>query len=126
VDTSGTEPCAFLSTAEVARVMQTTTVTADAASGDPSYCTYSDTAGDTIVALTHMRSQGPAVFGTVVGGLQPIAGVGERAAWDPTAATLLILKGGSVLVLAAGDGTMTNESRQGLAKQLAAIAVPRQ
>jgi hypothetical protein len=106
--------------------MRTSGVTSASLPGDPSYCTYSNNAGDTIVALSHMRSQGPAVFSVVAGGLQPIAGIGERAVWDPTAASLMILKGGTVLVLAAGDGSMTNESRQDLARQLAAIAVPRQ
>lgn len=123
---SGNEPCAFLLTAEVAGVMKTTGVTTTAVPGDPSYCTYSDSTGTVIVALTHMRSQGTATFNAVAGGLQSIAGIGERAGWEPAAATLVILKGGTVLVLAAGDTSMTNESRQDLAKQLAAIAVPRQ
>ncbi len=121
------DACALLTVEEVARVMGATGVKAE---GQPelagaTYCMYRDASGNPIVATSYLKA-GVAAFNAVSSGMQAQSGVGEKAQWDDSTATLQVLKGQTVHAITAGDGRLANPQRLELAKQLGQIAVARQ
>jgi hypothetical protein len=101
-------------------------MTTQATPGDPGYCIYTDNSGNASIALSYLRSGGTVAFNAVASSGQPVSGLGDRAFWEPTSAALMVLKGGTVLSVTAGDGTESDQRRQELSKQIAAIGVTRQ
>lgn len=121
------DACAVLTVDEVTRVMGASGVKAE---GQPelagaTYCTYRDGSGNVIVATSYLKAGAP-VFNAVAASMQPQSGVGDRAQWDETTATLHVLKGQTVFTISAGDGSMASARRLDLAKQLGQLGVARQ
>lgn len=121
-----TDACTLITVDEAARVMSASGVKAEPSSGDPAYCTYRDGTGNPVVATAYMKSGAAAVFAALAGSSQSVPGLGERALWEPNSAALMILKGGTVLSITAGSGTVPLAQRLELAKQLGALGVARQ
>ena len=103
--------CALLTNAEVGTALALSSdVTSGPASGsnaDVDYCVYRAT-GSEIVDLTYRNVGGGPVFDALSHGtgVQPVSGLGDRAAWDPAQKTLYIQKG-SRFVEVAGVGGST-------------------
>jgi hypothetical protein len=123
----GAAACALMTVEEVARVMGSASVRAEGQPevGGATYCTYRDASGKPLVATSYMRS-GATVFNAVAASMQPQSGLGDKAQWDASSATLQVLKGSTMHAITAGDGTMAIDRRLDLAKQLGAIGVARQ
>ncbi len=124
--TATNDACTLITIAEVGQVMGATGVKAEPLAGDPAYCTYRDGAGAALAATTLMRKDAATGYQLWAGSARPVSGLGERAQWEPSTATLMVMKGGSVLAITAGDGRMDETKRQDLAKQLGALGAARQ
>lgn len=118
--------CTLITADEVGRVMSATGVKTEPLTGDPSYCSYRDGAGALIAATSHLRQGSAAAYGAWAGSAKPVPGLGEKAQWVPSTATLMITKGGSVFSITAGSGRMAEAERQDLAQKLGALGAPRQ
>lgn len=121
------DACALLTVEEVGRVMGATGVKAE---GQPelagaTYCMFRDASGNPIVATSYLKA-GVTAFNAVSSSMQAQSGIGDKAQWDDSTATLQVLKGQTVHAITAGDGRMANPQRLELAKQLGQIAVARQ
>lgn len=95
--------------------------------GEVSYCIYSDSAGAAVIASSLMSRGGSATFSIwkAGAGVQEVDGLGDDAVFDPSSATLLVLKGEAIFSVTAGDGTQAEAQRIEWAKALAEIAIGR-
>ena len=102
------------------------TVTMDSP-GDVSYCIYSDSAGAAIIASSLMTRGGSGAFSAwkAGAGVQQVDGLGDDAVFDPSSATLLVLKGDAIFSVTAGDGSQAEAQRIEWSKALAEIAIGR-
>ena len=119
------EACALITAEEVASVMGVpNTVTAIA--GEPSYCNYQSDSAHT-VATSFTSTSAELSYGAFAGAAEAVvvSGIGDKAVFSPSLATLFVLKGQKLLAIAAGDSSVPSEQRLELEKQLGAIAAGR-
>jgi hypothetical protein len=95
--------------------------------GDVSFCIYNDGAGDANLASSWMKRGGSGSFAIwkAGAGVQEIDGLGDDAVWDPSSATLLVLKGDAIFTVSAGDSETDEAQRLDWSKAIAEIAVGR-
>ena len=93
--------------------------------GDVSYCIYQTAAGDAYVATTLMKRGGSGAFSIWKSGagVQEVDGLGDDAVFDPSSATLLVLKGDAIFSVTAGDGSVGESQRLDWSKGIAEIAL---
>lgn len=120
-----------LVTAEELQGILGTPVSLTVFAGPPDTCDIQSTDGAPLAAtvLTVMSSAAAsAVFDAYAGspGAQSISGMGDKAAYDPAQAVLVVLKGDKVLTVAVfDDGTTDEAARLELMKQIGSIAAGR-
>lgn len=119
--------CDLVTAAELATALNlSSTVTPDpnisGSNGDVNYCIYR-TAGADVLGTSYRKNGGAAVFESWKSnsGVQPVSGLGDEAIWDPTQATLFILKGSSLVSIEGGSTPLTLE----VASAVGTIAVTR-
>jgi hypothetical protein len=120
------DACGLITADEVATIMGVASATAEATAGDPSYCNYrSDDAF--LVATSFGTQNAELVYGAYEGeeGAAAVSGIGDKAVFSPSLATLFFVKGENIVGITAGDGSMGIGDRQDLAEQLGAIAAGR-
>lgn len=95
--------------------------------GDVSYCIYNTGAGDAFVATSWMKRGGSGSFSIWKSGagVQEVDGLGDDAVFDPSSATLLVLKGDAIFSVTAGDGSVGESQRLDWSKGIAEIAIGR-
>ena len=94
-----------------------------ASSTTPSrYCGF-DAGGKELLVLAYEKENGATIFGTWKKGtgVKAVSGIGDDAVWDPTQATLYVLKGDRLVTIETTLPTLTLEQ----AKAIAAIVVGR-
>jgi hypothetical protein len=118
--------CGLITAEELASVMSATNVTTEAIAGDPSYCSYR-AAGVLVAATSYDTKNADVVFPSFAAeaGATVVSGIGDKAVFSPSTATLFIVKGSKIVGITAGAGTMPIEQRLDLSKQLGAIAAGR-
>lgn len=120
------DACKLLTADEVARVTGIAVGKVTPTPGEPSYCSYENSAGRVIAGTVYARNKdfpGSSKDDVVIPGL------GEKAKYSATGGSgLQILKGGTFVAmnLSAGAGDLKPEQILDLLKQLGAIAAPRQ
>lgn len=119
--------CELATADEIGAVIGETVSVSMDSPGDPSYCIYGDSAGSGIVATSLMARGGGAAFGIwkTGAGVQQVDGLGDDAVFDPSTATLLVLKGDAVFSVTAGEGTDAEAQRLEWSKDIAEIAIGR-
>jgi hypothetical protein len=120
------DACGLITAEELASVMSATNVTTEPVAGDTSYCTYR-AAGVLVAATSYNLTNADVVFPSFAGeaGATVVSGIGDKAVFSPSTATLFIVKGSKIVGITAGAGTMPIEQRLDLSKQLGAIAAGR-
>ncbi|MFN8638779.1 MAG: hypothetical protein U0360_04820 [Dehalococcoidia bacterium] len=124
---TASDACGLITADEVGRVMGATGVKAESQPelAGATYCIYHSADGNSVAATSYLKA-GATAYSAFSASSTPQAGVGDRAQWDPSSESLMVLKGQGVMVITAGDGSMPTARRIELAKQLAAIGVTRQ
>jgi hypothetical protein len=113
---------------EVAETLGLAAVSAESISGQPSFCTYRDTAtSGPVVAISYTTQDAGTTYAVWASssGVTEVSGLGDGADFDPNSATLFILSGGAMMGITAGDGSLDVGQRQELAEQLGALAADR-
>lgn len=95
--------------------------------GDVSYCIYSKADGSAYVASSWMKQGGGGSFAIWKSGagVQDVDGIGDDAVWDPSSATLVVLKGDAIVSITAGDSTIDEAERLDWSKAIAEFAIGR-
>jgi hypothetical protein len=119
------EACTLLTTDDVQAVVGTEVTGTIPTPGYPSICLYL-TATNPAGAFSYWPGGGPlwTVYESSQS-LEPVSGVGDSALWEAQTASLIVLKGDSLISITAGMGSDELSTRQQWAKQLAAIVVSR-
>jgi hypothetical protein len=122
-----TEACDLLTVDEVAGVMGTAGLTADGVPGEASYCMFLAPSGDLVAAISLIPRGGRTTFAVWSSASDTIKvdGIGDGATFDPSSASLFVVRGDAIAGFAAGQGDESQEDRLAWAKALAAIAVGR-
>lgn len=120
------DACGLITAEELASVMSATNVTTEPIAGETSYCTYR-AAGALVAATSYSKSSADLVYPSFAAeaGATLVSGIGDKAVFSPSTATLFIVKGQQIVGITAGAGTMPIEQRLELSKQLGAIAAGR-
>ncbi|HEX4897040.1 MAG TPA: hypothetical protein VFV53_01625 [Candidatus Limnocylindrales bacterium] len=121
------DACALVTADEAGGVLGISGVTTELTPGDFSYCFYRDSAGDAVIASTYMGRGGAGTFAVwkAGAGVQQVDAIGDEAIFDPSTATLFVLKGDAILGIAAGISSDSEAQRLDWAKALAEIATGR-
>lgn len=120
------DACKLITTDEVTRITGVAVAKVTPTLGEPSYCSYDNAAGKTIVGTVYAHSKdfpGSSKDDVVVPGL------GDKAKYSATGGSgLQILKRGTYvgMNLSAGAGDLKPEQILDLLKRLGAVAAPRQ
>jgi hypothetical protein len=125
---TATDACALITAEEAG-----TTLGADGETigmstpGEVSYCIYADASGASNLATSWMQRGGSGSFSLWKSGagVQQVDGLGDDAVFDPSTASLIVLKGDGIISIAAGDGSDDEAQRLAWAKTLAGIALGR-
>lgn len=119
--------CELATADEIGAVVGATLSVSMDSPGDVSYCIYGDSAGSGLVATSLMARGGSAAFGIwkTGAGVQQVDGLGDDAVFDPSTATLLVLKGDAVFTVTAGEGTEAEAQRLSWSEAIAEIAIGR-
>lgn len=117
--------CALVTTDELAQVFGVP-VTTQVLTGPPDTCDIQSD-GAPIAAFVLMPTNGAPVYEAYASdpSAQEITGIGDKAAFSPTAQLLVVLKGDSMLSIAVFDDGRPVEQRLELMKKLATSAVGR-
>lgn len=120
------DACALITAEEVASVVGVASTTTEPLAGEPSYCSYRS-GTDLVAATSYGKTNAEAVYGAFAGeaGATVVSGIGDKAVFSPSTATLFIVKGQSIVGITAGAGSTPTEQRLEWAKQLGAIAADR-
>ena len=121
------DACALVTAEEAGTILGQSGVTTELTPGDFSYCFYRDATGGAIGATSYTAHGGATSFAAWKGGsgAQPVDGIGDDAVFDPSSATLFILKGDAIMGITAGIGSDAEAQRLDWAKQFGAIAADR-
>lgn len=122
-----TDACALVSADEAGGILGATGATAELTPGDFSYCMYRTATGDIIAATSFTARGGRDVFKAwdSGSGVQPVDGIGDDAVFDPSSATLFVIKGEAIYGVTAGIGSDPEAQRLEWAKAFAALAAGR-
>jgi hypothetical protein len=125
--TSVGDACELVTAAEAAQIMGLASTTTMATPGDVSYCLYGDPSGGAAAATSFMSRGGSGAFTVwkTSAGVQQIDGLGDDAVFDPSSATLLMLKGDAIFSVSAGTGADDESQRLDWEKAFAEKALSR-
>lgn len=124
----GSDACGLITTDEVASVLGVSGTNADPTPGTTnSYCHYTATDLSASVFTAMITADAGVAFGVYENeaGATKVSGIGDKAVYSPSTATLFILKGSHLAGITAGTGAMSEEERLALEKQLGTIAAGR-
>jgi hypothetical protein len=118
---------AIITAEEFGGVLDADDVTTQLFDGPVSSCIYSDGNSDAIGATSLTKEGAAGVFQAWASGsgVVPVDGVGDDAVWDPSTATLFVLKGSNLAGIAAGTGADDEADRKAWAIELGGIAAGR-
>jgi hypothetical protein len=90
-------------------------------SGNETTCSYADGGGDFVLRVELARTGGAAAFASVAQavGIEPVADLGDAAAYDPSGGVLSVLQGDSLVAV------QTARRDRAEALEVAAVALPR-
>ncbi len=121
------DACSLLTATEAGSTLGKTGVTTDLTPGAFSYCMYRDPSGDILAASAYTARGGRASFDIwkASSGVQAVSGVGDEAVFDPSTATVFVIKGDALYSVTAGIGSDVEADRRAWGTALAKIAVGR-
>lgn len=117
--------CSLVTTDELAKILGVP-VTTRVLTGPPDTCDV-QADGAPILAFVLTTTGGGAVYGAYAGdpAAISISGMGDKAAYSPSSALLVVLKGDTLLSMSAFDPAKTADERLEQMKKVAAIAAGR-
>jgi hypothetical protein len=118
--------CDLITAAEAASVTGVASTTAQGSGDDPFYCSYiSD--GQPVVLTSLISTGADSIYATYAAeqGATLVSGIGDKAVFSPSTFSLYIVKGGRLMGISAGTGSLTQDQRLDLEKQLGTIAAGR-
>ncbi len=117
--------CSLVTTDELAEILGVP-VTTRVLTGPPDTCDV-QADGAPILAFVLTTTGGGAVYGAYAGdpAATSISGMGDKAAYSPSSALLVVLKGDTLLSMSAFDPAKTADERLEQMKKVAAIAAGR-
>jgi hypothetical protein len=121
------DACALVTADEAGTILGLSGVTTELTPGDFSYCFYRDSTGGAVGATSYTAHGGASTFAAWQGGsgAQAVDGIGDDAVFDPSSATLFVLKGDAIMGITAGISSDSEADRLEWAKAFGQIAADR-